>query len=57
MRGWNLQRRTGSGEADLAQFVNLVVCGWMAYYGRFYHSALYPLLEQIDFKLLRWVKK
>ncbi len=57
VRAWNLQRRTGSGEVDLARIVNPVVRGWMAYYGRFYRSALYPLLQRINFKLLRWVKK
>jgi RNA-directed DNA polymerase len=44
-------------QLDLARVVNPVVRGWMAYYGRFYRSALYPLLERINFKLLRWVKK
>jgi len=45
VRGWNLQRHTGSSEADLARAINPVVRGWMAYYGRFYHSALYPLFK------------
>jgi len=37
--------------------INPVVRGWMAYYGRFYRSALYPLLGRINFKLTRWIRK
>jgi RNA-directed DNA polymerase len=29
----------------------------MNYYGAFYRSALYPLLERIDAYLLRWVHR
>jgi RNA-directed DNA polymerase len=57
VRGWNLHRRTDSGTADLARMINPVVRGWMAYYGRFYRSALYPLLGRIDHRLLRWIRK
>jgi RNA-directed DNA polymerase len=56
VRGWELQRRTGSDNRDLARMVNPVVRGWMAYYGRFYRSALYPLFDRINTKLLRWIR-
>ncbi|MGN5382500.1 group II intron maturase-specific domain-containing protein [Streptomyces lasalocidi] len=29
----------------------------MNYYGRFYRSALYPLLDRINTYLLRWIQK
>ncbi|WP_413805220.1 group II intron maturase-specific domain-containing protein [Streptomyces sp. OE57] len=29
---------------ELAQRINPIVAGWTQYYGRFYRSALYPLL-------------
>ena len=31
--------------------------GWMNYYGRFYRSALYPLLQRINTYLMRWARK
>ena len=30
------------------------VSGWMNYYGRFYRSALYPLLRRINAYMRRW---
>ena len=29
----------------------------MQYYGRFYRSALYPLLQRINAYLVRWIRK
>ena len=57
MRSWRLHRRTGSTEADLARMINPVVRGWMAYYGAFYRSALYPVLHRINTYLLRWIMR
>ncbi len=54
VRAWRLHHRTGSSEHDLARQVNPVVRGWMRYYGAFYRSALYPLLERINAYLMRW---
>ena len=31
--------------------------GWMNYYGRFYRSELYPLLQRINTYLMRWARK
>ncbi len=33
-----------------------VVTGRMQYYGRFYPSALYPLLARINAYLVRWIR-
>jgi RNA-directed DNA polymerase len=54
---WRLHRRTGLDSSDLARMINPVIRGWMAYYGRFYHSALAPLLFRINTYLLRWIGK
>lgn len=54
VRSWRLHHRTGSSERDLARLVNPVVRGWMQYYGAFYRSALYPILERINAYLMRW---
>jgi hypothetical protein len=37
--------------------INPMVRGWMAYYGAFYRSALYPVLHRINTYLLRWIMK
>ena len=44
-------------EKDLARKINPIVRGWMQYYGAFYRSALYPLLERINAYLMRWIRK
>jgi hypothetical protein len=38
---------------DLARMYNPVVRGWINYYGRFYKSALYPILNQLNGALQR----
>ncbi|MDA8310942.1 MAG: hypothetical protein M0Z46_10090 [Actinomycetota bacterium] len=39
---------------DLARRLNPVVAGWMQYYGRFYRSAMYPLLQRVNAYVRRW---
>ena len=55
VRSWRLHRRVNSTGAQLASIVNPVVRGWIAYYGAFYHTALYPVLHRINTYLLRWI--
>ena len=57
VRSWRLHHRTHLTEADLARRINPIVRGWMNYYGAFYKSALYPLLERINAYLMRWIRK
>jgi len=54
---WRLHHRTDLSISDLNRMINPVVRGWMAYYGRFYHSALSPLLYRINTYMMRWVMK
>lgn len=54
---WRLHRRTDSDTADLRRLVNPVLRGWINYFGRFYRSALYPLLHRVNTYLLRWIRK
>jgi RNA-directed DNA polymerase len=37
--------------------MNKIVAGWMQYYGRFYRSAMYPVLARINAYLVRWIRK
>ena len=56
VRTWRLHRRTRDTIKDLARLVNPAVRGWMQYYGRFYRSALHPLLKRINAYLVRWLR-
>jgi len=56
VRHWRLHRRIYHTFDELAAGINPVVAGWMQYYGRFYRSALYPLLARINAYLVRWIR-
>ncbi|WP_275378676.1 reverse transcriptase domain-containing protein [Xenorhabdus bovienii] len=51
VRGWKLQRRTLIPLGEVARWINPVLRGWITYYGRFYQSALYPVMEQVELHL------
>ncbi len=57
VRSWRIHRRTRHDLHELADRMNPIVRGWMNYYGRFYRSALYPLLKRINGYLVRWARK
>jgi RNA-directed DNA polymerase len=57
LRAMRIHRRTDLTLNDLAAWLNPIVAGWMRYYGRFYRSALDPLLRRVSFYLKRWAGK
>jgi group II intron reverse transcriptase/maturase len=55
MRSWKLGgTRNNQSLEDLARVVNPVVRGWINYYGRYYPSALTPVLRDLDRALVHW---
>jgi RNA-directed DNA polymerase len=56
VRRWRLHRWIYHTFSEVARIINPVVAGWMQYYGRFYPSALYPLLARINTYLVRWIR-
>jgi RNA-directed DNA polymerase len=54
IRSWKLHLRSDKAIADLARMFNPIIRGWLQYYGRYYRSALYPLMRQLDRSLARW---
>ncbi len=54
LRRWRLHLWITRSLDELADQINPVVRGWMSYYGRFYRSALLPLLERLNTYLKRW---
>jgi RNA-directed DNA polymerase len=57
LREMRIHRHTNLSINDLAAWLNPIVAGWMHYYGRFYRSALHPLLRRVSFYLKRWAGK
>lgn len=54
IRQWKLHLRSDKSLEDLAHMFNAVVQGWVNYYGRFYPSAMYPVLRHIEDNLVQW---
>jgi RNA-directed DNA polymerase len=55
IREWRLAgTRNNQSLEDLARLVNPSVSGWVNYYGRFYRSALTPVLRHLERALVRW---
>jgi len=56
-QAWKLNRRTTLTLAELARAVNPVLAGWLAYFTRFYPTAVIPLCKRINRHLIRWAKR
>ena len=57
LRELRIHRRTNLSLNDLARWLNPIVAGWMNYYGRYYRTALHPLLRRVSTYLRRWAGK
>lgn len=58
IRGWSLAKAWNCKTLEeIANMANPKVRGWINYYGEFYRSALYPILEYLNLKLVRWVMR
>ena len=57
IRDLNLRRQTQLSLQDIAQQLNPLLRGWIAYYGRYAPSALYPLLRYVNQTLVAWVMR
>ncbi len=57
IRSWKLHLRSDKNITDLAMMFNAVVQGWVNYYGKYYKSAMYPSLKNIERFLIRWAMR
>ena len=57
IRDLHLRRQTQLTLQDIAQQLNPLLRGWIAYYGRYAPSALYPLLRYVNQTLVAWVMR
>jgi len=57
IRQLNIRRQTQRSLNDIAQLINPLIRGWIAYYGRFAPSALYPVLRYVNYTLVAWAMR
>jgi RNA-directed DNA polymerase len=57
IRSWKLQLWSSSSLEDIARRINPVIRGWLNYYGRYYKSAMRPILRQLQYALVRWAMR
>ena len=57
IRRWKLHLRSDKTLRDLARMFNIVVQGWINYYGRYYPSMLRQMLRNINRFLVRWARR
>jgi RNA-directed DNA polymerase len=57
VRSWRIHLHDAMELEEVAAWVNPRVRGWISYYGRFFRSALEPLLRRINSYLVRWARR
>jgi RNA-directed DNA polymerase len=57
VRQWRIHTMSDKDLDDLSRMFDRVVRGWVNYYGRFYKSALYPVMSSLNRRLVRWAQK
>ena len=56
-RKLNYRNRTDLSLRDISRLHNPVLRGWVAYYGRFYPSAMYPVYRHFNKTLVAWAMR
>jgi RNA-directed DNA polymerase len=57
IRDWQLQRQTSRTLNGIARSINPKVSGWLNYYGKYCKSALAPILNHLNWKLVKWAAR
>jgi RNA-directed DNA polymerase len=57
IRHWRLHLKPNKQLEDISRMFNPVLRGWINYYGRFYKSALYPVLRHVNRALIHWARR
>jgi RNA-directed DNA polymerase len=57
VREWRIHLRTTRNLAELAEWMNPIIRGWMDYYGTFYRQEMRGLLIRINTYLVRWARR
>ena len=56
VRGWHLRRHVSLTWRQLRDWIGPVIAGWMAYYGRYRKTGLFPLLARINHHIQQWTR-
>jgi RNA-directed DNA polymerase len=56
-REWKIRMRSDKSIQDISKMYNPVIRGWMNYYGKYYKSAMYPVLRHFDETLVKWTTR
>jgi len=57
IRQWRLHLKPDKELLDISKMFNPVLRGWINYYGRFYRSALYPVMRHMNRALTQWARR
>jgi len=57
IRGWEIHLMSDKPIEDISRIINSVVRGWINYYGQYYRSAFYPILNQLNNALRKWAMR
>lgn len=57
IRGWKLGKRSDLTIIDMAMEINIIVQGWINYYGKFRPSGLFPIFKQLVNMQVQWVRR
>ena len=57
IRHWYIPLKPDLELLDISRMFNPVLRGWINYYGRFYKSALYPVLRHMNRALVQWARR
>jgi len=57
LRSWSIHRRSDKSLDDMARTYAPVIQGWVQYYGKYYRTALRPLLNRINRTLVSWARR
>jgi len=57
IRKLRVRMRSELNIEQLARWLNPLIKGWIAYYGRFSRSGLYPMCRQVNKTLVRWAMR
>ena len=56
-RRMNYRNRTELSLRDISRLHNPILRGWLAYYGKFYPSAMYPVFRHFNKTLVAWAMR
>jgi RNA-directed DNA polymerase len=57
VRNWDIHRMSDLELSDLKRIFNAKIRGWIAYYGKYYPSALPRVFRRINRRLVRWAQQ